>query len=49
MARAIQIRDFPDELRRDLKMIAVKTDKSLRKAIIEVLTDLVKLTKKGKR
>ena len=49
MARPIQIREFPDELRRDLKMIAAQTDKPLRIVIIEALTDYVERTNKGKK
>jgi predicted transcriptional regulator len=49
MARPIQIRDFPDELRRELKMIAAQTDKPLRTVIIEALTDYVEKIKKRKK
>ena len=51
MSRVLQIRDFPDDLRRKLKIIAAQTDKPLRSVIIEILEDYIKSkeSKKGKQ
>ena len=48
-SRPIQIRDFPDDLKRDLKLIAVETDRPLKDVIITALTDYVMRVRKEKK
>jgi hypothetical protein len=42
----LQVRDFPDDLKRDLKMIGLLTDRPLKDVIIDALTEYVKVEKK---
>ena len=47
--KILQVRNFPDDLRRHLKMIALETDRPLKDVIVEALWDYVIKTKKGRK